>query len=66
MILIGLDYPKQLRSKTFANKLTAFLKEYKTNEVHLLMKFVCDNPEQIANEFKVLRNKIAFELRCKL
>lgn len=61
MITIELNTPKQINSIRVKKEVENLIKRgTKTNEIFLKMNFICDAPELIINDFRKLKNQIAF------
>ena len=61
MKIIVINTPLEVKSKRVKKEVEKLIKiGIKTNEINLQMNFICDAPELILNDFRKLKNHIAF------
>ena len=61
MNTITISNPFQVKSKRVKKDVEKLIKSgIKTNEINLQMNFICDDPGLILNDFRKLKNHIAF------
>jgi hypothetical protein len=61
--MIKIDNPKQITSSKVKNQIkTLATKGVRAKDIRLSMTFVSDDMQSINNKFKVLKNKVYFEL----
>jgi len=66
MVYVSLKTPKSVRSKIVADEIRKLIKiGKKTNEIAWKMEFVTTDKilKRVSDEFQILKNKIAFEVR---
>jgi hypothetical protein len=63
LTIIVIDSPAQIKSAEMKSILQKVLITERTDRVTLKMDFVCPNWADVYKEFKILVNKIAFDLR---
>jgi hypothetical protein len=62
MVLIEINNPKEVNSKRVKETIKKYISEgIKSKEIFLKWDFICDEPEQLVNQFKILKNKLYFE-----
>ena len=61
MKTITISNPFQIKGQRVKKEVEKLIKKgVKTNEINLSMSFICDAPELIINDFRKLKNQIAF------
>lgn len=61
MNTITISNPSQIKGQRVKKEVEKLIKKgVKTNEIQLVMSFICDAPELIINDFRKLKNQIAF------
>ena len=61
MNTITISKPSEVTSKRVKKEVEKLIKSgVKTNEIILQMSFICDAPELILNDFRKIKNHIAF------
>lgn len=61
MNTIKISKPSEVTSKRVKKEVEKLIKSgVKTNEINLQMSFICDAPELILNDFRKIKNHIAF------
>lgn len=61
MNTITIKTPTQINSIRVKKEVEKLIKSgVKTNEINLQMNFICDAPELILNDFRKIKNHIAF------
>ena len=61
MKTITIKTPTQINSIRVKKEVEKLIKSgVKTNEINLQMNFICDSPELILNDFRKIKNHIAF------
>ena len=61
MNTIKISKPSEIESKRVKKEVEKLIKSgVKTNEINLQMSFICDAPELILNDFRKIKNHIAF------
>ena len=61
MKTITISKPSEVTSKRVKKEVEKLIKSgVKTNEINLQMSFICDAPELILNDFRKIKNHIAF------
>lgn len=61
MNTITIKTPTQINSIRVKKEVEKLIKSgVKTNEINLQMSFICDAPELILNDFRKIKNHIAF------
>ena len=61
MKIIVINTPLEVKSKRVKKDVEKLIKSgIKTNEINLQMNFICDDPGWILNDFRKLKNHIAF------
>ena len=61
MTTITIFKPSEIRSTRVKKEVEKLIKNgTKTNEIQLVMSFICDCPDLIMNDFRKLKNHISF------
>ena len=61
MNTITISNPSQIKGQRVKKEVEKLIKKgVKTNEINLSMSFICDAPDLILNDFRKLKNQIAF------
>ena len=61
MNTITISNPLQIKGQRVKKEVEQLIKSgAKTNEIQLVMSFICDAPDLIINDFRKLKNQIAF------